>query len=43
MFDYHAFSGCKELTYMFITYTNKFEEIYMKTIKSTEKDLFVKK
>ena len=43
MFDYLTFNACKELTYMFITYTNRFEEIYMKTIKSTEKDLIVKK
>jgi len=43
MFDYRTFIGCNELTYMFVTYTNKFEEIYMNTIKSTERELIVKK
>jgi hypothetical protein len=43
MFDYKAFKGCNELTYLYVTYTNKYEKIYMKIIKCTEKDLIVKK
>ncbi len=43
MFDYHTFNGCNALTYMFVTYTNMLEEIYMKTIKFTEKDINVKR
>lgn len=43
MFDYRTFKGCNELTYMMVTSTNRYEDIYLKTIKCTEKDLIVKK
>ena len=43
MFNYRTFKGCNELIYMMVTTTNRYEDIYMKTIKTTEKDLLVNK